>query len=55
MNTTKSIAVYRTEIEKCVLVCANCHGEIETGLIAGPPAGASSEDVLHLYGSERDD
>jgi hypothetical protein len=22
------------------LVCANCHGEIETGLIASPPAGS---------------
>jgi hypothetical protein len=23
-----------------VLLCANCHGEIEAGLIESPPAGA---------------
>ena len=50
MNTTKSLAAYLEEIEKCVLVCANCHGEIEAGLIVGPPAGARFEDVIHLYG-----
>ena len=36
----KSLAVLREERKKCVLVCANCHGEIETGLIESPPAGA---------------
>lgn len=30
----KSLATYRAEAEKCVLVCANCHGEIESGLIS---------------------
>ena len=34
----KSIASYRAEAAKCVLVCANCHGEIEAGLIPSPPA-----------------
>jgi hypothetical protein len=34
MATGKAIAAYRAEIQKCVLVCANCHGEIEAGLIA---------------------
>ena len=34
----KSIAAYRAEAAKCVLVCANCHGEIETGMIPSPPA-----------------
>jgi cytochrome c553 len=33
----KSIAAYREEVKKCVLVCANCHGEIETGMIESPP------------------
>ena len=37
----KSIATFRKEAEKCVLVCANCHGEIEAGLIESPPAGAT--------------
>jgi cytochrome c553 len=35
----KSIATFREEAKKCVLVCANCHGEIEAGLIESPPAG----------------
>jgi hypothetical protein len=34
--TGKSIAAYREEAKKCVLVCANCHGEIEAGLIESP-------------------
>jgi hypothetical protein len=38
-KTGRSIAAFRKEAKKCVLVCANCHGEIEAGLIASPPAG----------------
>lgn len=38
----KSIAAYREELKKCVLVCANCHGEIETGMIQSPPPGGRS-------------
>jgi hypothetical protein len=34
-----SIAAYRAEAEKCILVCANCHGEIEAGLTPCPPLG----------------
>ena len=34
--TGKSLAAYRQEAQKCVLVCANCHGEIEAGLIPSP-------------------
>lgn len=37
----KSIAAFRAEAAKCVLVCANCHGEIETGMVASPPAGTT--------------
>lgn len=33
----KSLAAFRAEAAKCVLVCANCHGEIEAGLIPSPP------------------
>jgi len=33
----KSLAAYREEAKKCVLVWANCHGEIEAGLIESPP------------------
>ena len=32
--TGKSLAAYRHEARKCMLVCANCHGEIEAGLAA---------------------
>lgn len=41
----KSLARCRAEAAKCVLVCANCHGEIETGLIPSPPAGAKFGEV----------
>lgn len=40
MAAGKSEATYRTEMAKCVLVCANCHGEIEAGMTRSPPAGA---------------
>lgn len=30
--TGKSLAAYREEAKKCILVCANCHGEIEAGV-----------------------
>jgi hypothetical protein len=35
----KSLARLREEAAKCILVCANCHGEIEAGLIPCPPLG----------------
>jgi hypothetical protein len=41
MARGRSLAAYREEAKKCVLVCANCHGEIEAGVIASPPAGAT--------------
>jgi len=44
MRTGKSLAAFREEAKKCVLVCANCHGEIEAGLIESPPAGATFAD-----------
>lgn len=40
MGRGRSLAAYRAEATKCVLVCANCHGEIETGLIPSPPPQA---------------
>ena len=36
----RSLAAYQEEARKCVLVCANCHVEIESGLIESPPAGS---------------
>jgi hypothetical protein len=37
----KGLEKLRAEAKKCVLVCANCHGEIESGVIDSPPAGAT--------------
>lgn len=39
MARGKSEVAYRAEMAKCVLVCANCHGEIEAGVIVSPPPG----------------
>lgn len=44
MASGRALAKYREEVKKCVLVCANCHGEIEGGLIESPPAGATFHD-----------
>ena len=40
MARAEGLAAYREEAKKRVLVCANCHGEIEAGLRASPFAGA---------------
>ena len=45
MDTTKALATYRAEMRKCVLLCHNCHGEVETGLIPSPPPGATYDDL----------
>jgi hypothetical protein len=39
--TGKGLSKLREEAKKCVLVCANCHGEIESRVIPSPPAGAT--------------
>jgi len=36
----KGLAARREEAKKCVLVCANCHAEIECGQVPSPPPGA---------------
>ena len=41
----RALAALREEAKKCVLVCANCHGEIEAGLIESPPAGTRYDDL----------
>lgn len=33
---TRSIAKLREEAEKCVLLCANCHSEVEAGVVELP-------------------
>ena len=35
-----SLEALRSEAEKCVLLCANCHAEVEAGLVGlEPPRG----------------
>jgi|tagenome__1003787_1003787.scaffolds.fasta_scaffold20886509_2 hypothetical protein len=52
MGKGKSLARFRDEARKCVLLCANCHGEVESGLVPSPPAGAQypSASYLRRYG-----
>jgi cytochrome c553 len=38
MAQGRSLTAYRAEARKCVLLCANCHGEVEYGLVDSPPA-----------------
>lgn len=49
MGHGKSLAAFREEVKKCVLVCANCHGEIEAGMIESPEAGATFADVYDCW------
>jgi hypothetical protein len=35
-----ALARLRAEARKCVLVCANCHAEVEAGLVALTPNGS---------------
>lgn len=44
MASGKSLAAYRAEAPKCVLLCANCHGEVEAGLVASLPAGTRRQE-----------
>lgn len=40
ISSGKSLATYREEAKKCVLLCSNCHGEVEAGVVVSPRAGA---------------
>jgi hypothetical protein len=44
----KSLARFREEARKCVLVCANCHGEIEAGMRPCPPTMVERMRFLEL-------
>jgi transposase len=39
-GVTRSLAAARTEMEKCVLLCANCHAEVESGMACLPGRAA---------------
>src|SRR5215210_4203773 len=36
---TRGLARLRVEAAKCVLLCSNCHAEVEAGLVDLPPHG----------------
>jgi transposase len=39
-GATRSLASARAEMAKCVLLCANCHAEVEAGLLTLPASDA---------------
>jgi len=41
---TRSLAKLRAEASKCVLLCSNCHGEVEAGFAAVPLNSVSDAD-----------
>jgi transposase len=43
-GVTRSLARARAEARKCVLLCANCHGEVEAGITAVPLNSVSDAD-----------
>jgi transposase len=45
-GVTRAISVLREEARKCVLLCANCHAEVEAGVAAVPATRAVSRPAL---------
>lgn len=39
---SRSIRVLREEAQKCVLLCSNCHSEVEAGIVTIPPDASRS-------------
>jgi transposase len=44
-GATRSLAAARAEMSKCVLLCANCHAEVEAGLTSLPAQHAVGREV----------
>jgi hypothetical protein len=44
-GVTRSLAAARAEMAKCVLLCANCHAEVEAGLASLPGADTAQSKV----------
>ncbi len=44
-GATRSLAVARAEMAKCALLCANCHAEVEQGLVTLTAADAARSTV----------
>lgn len=48
-NTNRGWATIVPELKKCVLVCANCHREIEAGLIESPSSSFNQERADEIF------
>lgn len=48
---SRGIATLREEARKCVLLCSNCHAEVEAGIVAIPPDASSSRGGRTVGGS----
>jgi transposase len=44
-GATRSVAAARAEMSKCVLLCANCHAEVEAGLVSLPARHTVGREV----------
>jgi len=44
---TRSLAALRQEAHKCVLLCANCHAEVEAGIVEIGSAAGSAGSTLN--------
>jgi hypothetical protein len=46
-GVTRSLQAARTEARKCVVLCANCHAEVESGLADLPVRSEASAEAVH--------
>jgi transposase-like protein len=44
-GATRSLSASRAEMAKCILLCANCHAEVESGLLRLPALDAGQDGV----------
>jgi transposase len=45
-GVTRSLARARREAKKCILLCSNCHAEIEEGLVSPPSVTSGSRAIV---------
>ena len=52
-GVSRSLAAARAEMAKCVLLCANCHAEVEAGVSRLPNADAPDREVARISSAIR--